>query len=212
MAGPLRGVRAPTFGLAEQTAGRRKASRLACVIGWAKARRPCRGAPVCAPVDESSMCAAGRHIGRPLQGVTEWFCFLVGLRLLVACSGRGMPRPYKNERSVTWRSDLFIDLTFTHIYTPTPGPGPQARCGKGVWSPEDQGDRCRVPRSFGPSGAGREQVKLLRRNQLDDHPTKGPRRCGGYTSSVGCADTFPSKGKATGVRYTSSGPSGHLPL
>jgi len=140
------------------------------------------------------------------------FGVLVGLRIMIACSGRGMPRPYKNERSVTWRSDLFIDLTFTHIYTPTPGPGPQARCGKGVWSPEDQGDRCRVPRSFGPSGAGREQVKLLRRNQLDDHPTKGPRRCGGYTSSVGCADTFPSKGKATGVRYTSSGPSGHLPL
>ena len=29
---------------------------------------PCRGAPVCAPVHESGMCAAGRHIGRPLQG------------------------------------------------------------------------------------------------------------------------------------------------
>ena len=80
-----------------------------------------------------------------------------------------------------------------------PGPGPQARCGKGVWSPEDQGDRCRVPRSFGPSGAGREQVKLLKRNQLDDLATKGTRRCGGYTSSDRLtAATFPSKGKATG--------------
>ena len=26
--------------------------------------------------------------------------------------GRGMPRPYKNERSVTWRSDLFILLLY----------------------------------------------------------------------------------------------------
>ena len=29
-----------------------------------------------------------------------------------SCSGRGMPRPYKNERSVTWRSDLFILLLY----------------------------------------------------------------------------------------------------
>ena len=29
---------------------------------------------------------------------------------------------------------------------------------------------------------------------------RGTRRCGGYTSSVGCADTFPSKGKAAEVR------------
>jgi len=45
---------------------------------------------------------------------------------------------------------------------------------------------------------------LLQSTQRDDLPTKGPRRCGGYTSSVGCADTFPSKGKATAVRHTSS--------
>ena len=31
--GPLRGGGAPVFGLAVQTAGRRRASRLACVIG-----------------------------------------------------------------------------------------------------------------------------------------------------------------------------------
>ena len=113
-----------------------------------------------------------------------------------------------------------------------PGPGPQARCGKGVWSPEDQGDRCRVPRSFGPSGAGREQRASLRRTQYDDQTTKGTRpaglhlirppaaatfpsrgrqgvtrRCGGYTSSVRLtAATFPSKGKAAEVRCTSSNP------
>jgi len=86
-------------------------------------------------------------------------CILVGLRVLIARSGRGMPRPYKNERSVTWRSDLLINLTYVNTFMRIPGPGPQARCGKGVWSPEDQGDRCRVPRSFGPSGAGREQDK-----------------------------------------------------
>jgi len=101
------------------------------------------------------------------------------------------------ERSVTWRSGLFIDVTFTNTNMRIPGPGPQARCGKGVWSPEDQGDRCRVPRSFGPSGAGGEQRQLLKRNQLDDH-TRGTRRCGGYTSSVGCADTFPSRGRQKG--------------
>ena len=89
----------------------------------------------------------------------------------------------------------------------TPGPGPQARCGKGVWSPEDQGDRCRVPRSFGPSGAGREQVKFLKRNQLDDHPTKETRRCGGYTSSDRLtAATFPSRGRQKGCAYPSSNP------
>ena len=37
---------------------------------------------------------------------------------------------------------------------------------------------------------------------------KGPRRCGGYTSSVGCADTFPSRGRQGGGHglraYTSS--------
>ena len=67
-----------------------------------------------------------------------------------------------------------VDIaTLSNTNMPTPGPGPQARCGKGVWSPEDQGDRCRVPRSFGPSGAGREQVKLLQSTQRDDLPTKG---------------------------------------
>ena len=131
-----------------------------------------------------------------------------------SCSGRGKPRPYKatrqvchlrreracpfrrtQERSVTWRSDLFIYVSFTNTNMPTPGPGPQARCGKGVWSPEDQGDRCRVPRSFGPSGAGREQVKLLKRIQQDDLPTKGDTACG-PTPHPALRATFPSKGKA----------------
>jgi len=127
-------------------------------------------------------------------GVTKLFCILVGLRMFGSCSGRGMPRPYKNERSVTWRSGLLILLAFMHTFSPIPGPGPQARCGKGEGSGEGLGDRCRVPRSSPPSGAGREQVKLLQSTQQDDHPTKrGTRRCGGYTSSVGCADTFPSR-------------------
>jgi len=163
------------------------------------------------------VCSGPTHRSAP-TGVAMLICVLVGLRVPVASSGRGKPRPYRgsivvlyfggvaivrfvqraghapplqNERSVTWRSDLLIDLTFTHKNMRIPGPGPQARCGKGVWSPEDQGDRCRVPRSFGPSGAGREQRKLLQSTQRDDPATKGPRRCGGYTSS---------------------GPSGHLPL
>ena len=132
----------------------------------------------------------------PLQ-VADVFGILMGLHMLVVCSGRGKPRPYKgtrqvchlcreracpfrhtNERSVTWRSDLFISVTYMNTFMRIPGPGPQARCGKGVWSPEDQGDRCRVPRSFGPSGAGREQVKLLKRIQQDDLPTKGDTACG----------------------------------
>jgi len=152
-------------------------------------RLPCRGAPVCAPVDESGMYAAGRHIGRPLQGCKVdlyfvWvanvccvrraghapplqrndFVFWRGCKCLVRAAVEASLDPTKvpddsriQERSVTWRSDLFIDLTFTNRNMRIPGPGPQARCGKGVWSPEDQGDRCRVPRSFGPSGAGREQ-------------------------------------------------------
>ena len=64
----------------------------------------------------------------PLQG-TDVFGISLGLRALNACSGRGKPRPYKatrqvchlrreracpfrrtQERSVTWRSDLFILL------------------------------------------------------------------------------------------------------
>ena len=125
---------------------------------------------------------------------------------------RACPFRRTQKRSVTWRSDLFIDLTFTHINPPIPGPGPQARCGKGVWSPEDQGDRCRVPRSFGPSGAGGEQRASLKRTQHDDQP-KGLRRCGGYTSSDRLtAATFPSRGRQWECGYTSSGPSGHLPL
>ena len=127
---------------------------------------------------------------------------MVGLRIMMARSGRGKPRPYvgtrhvghlrreracpfrrTQERSVTWRSDLFILVPFTNTNMPTPGPGPQARCGKGEGSGEGLGDRCRVPRSSPPSGAGREQVKLLQSTQRDDLPTKGPRRCGGYTSS-----------------------------
>jgi len=101
----------------------------------------------------------------PLQ-VADEFGILMGLHMLVVCSVEASLDPTKvpddprtQERSVIWRSGLFIDLSFTHINPPTPGPGPQARCGKGVWSPEDQGDRCRVPRSFGPSGAGGEQLK-----------------------------------------------------
>ena len=124
----------------------------------------------------------------------------------VRAAGGACPAPTKvpdnprtQERSVTWRSDLLIDLTFTHKNMPTPGPGPQARCGKGEGSGEGLGDRCRVPRSSPPSGAGREPLKFLRRNQLDDH-TKGPRRCGGYTSSVGFADTFPSRGRQRRTR------------
>ena len=159
---------------------------------------------MCAPVRESGMYAAG-HRSAPTGG-SKFFCILMGLRVLGSCSGRGMPRPYKatmptrtQERSVTWRSDLFIVVTFTHKNMPTPGPGPQARCGKGEGSGEGLGDRCRVPRSSPPSGAGREPLKFLRRNQLDDH-TKGPRRCGGYTSSVGFADTFPSRGRQRRTR------------
>ena len=114
---------APVFGLAVKTAARRRASRLACVIDERTHANLCRGAPVCAPVHESSMYAAGRHIGRPLQGLqtyfvfwrgcacrvraaggacpaptTEWFCILTGLRLFRSCSGRGKPRPYKGTR------------------------------------------------------------------------------------------------------------------
>ena len=75
---PLRGRVFRCLFLHHQTAGRRRASRLAFVIGGRGKPRPykgaghvwwpCRGAPVCAPVRESSMYAAGRHIGRPLQG------------------------------------------------------------------------------------------------------------------------------------------------
>jgi len=35
-----------------------------------------------------------------------------------------MPRPYKNERSVTWRSGLFIDLTYYENKYAYPGSGP----------------------------------------------------------------------------------------
>ena len=117
-----------------------------------------------------------------------------------SCSGRGMPRPYKNERSVTWRSGLLIDLTFTHKNMPTPGPGPQARCGKGEGSGEGLGDRCRVPRSSPPSGAGGEQVKLLQSTQRDDLPTKGEHAAAAATPHPALRATFPSKGKAKGAK------------
>ena len=136
----------------------------------------------------------------------------------------GHAPPLQNERSVTWRSDLFIYVSFTNTNMRTPGPGPQARCGKGVWSPEDQGDRCRVPRSFGPSGAGGEPLKLLQSTQRDDLPTKGTRPAGlhlirpfGPPSPLGegskqllsditweRGQPFPSKGKAKRVRYSCS--------
>ena len=80
-----------------------------------------------------------------------------GVAIVSFVQRAGHAPPLQNERSVTWRSDFFMIATFMNTNMPIPGPGSQARCGKGVWSPEDQGDRCRVPRSFGPSGAGREQ-------------------------------------------------------
>ena len=154
--------------------------------------------------------AAGRHIGRPLQGykvdlyfdgvaivgfvqrawhasplqrngfVFWWSCeCFVRAAVEASLDPTKVPdNPRTQERSVTWCSGLFISVTYMNTFMPTPGPGPQARCGKGVWSPEDQGDRCRVPRSFGPSGAGREQVKWLKRNQQDDPATKGTRPAG----------------------------------
>ena len=139
---------------------------------------------------------------------------------MMARSGRGKPRPYKatrhvchlrreracpfrrtQERSVTWRSDLFIYVPFTNTNMRIPGPGPQARCGKGEGSGEGLGDRCRVPRSSPPSGAGREQRWLLKRTQNDDH-AKGPRPAGLHLIRPPSAATFPSKGKAAEVRLS----------
>jgi len=100
---------------------------------------PCRGAPVCAPVRGSNMLQRADTSVGPYRGAML-ICILAGLRIMIACSGRGMPRPYKatmptrtQERSVTWRSDLFMIATFTNTNMHIPGPGPQARCGKGVW-------------------------------------------------------------------------------
>ena len=59
------------------------------------------------------------------------FCILVGLRMLIACSGRGMPRPYKGtrrfphtrkERHMALR---LVDICFFYEYKYAyPGSGP----------------------------------------------------------------------------------------
>ena len=58
-------------------------------------RLPCRGAPVCAPVHESSMYAAGRHIGRPLQGLQTYFVFWWGCECFVRAAVEASLDPTK---------------------------------------------------------------------------------------------------------------------
>ena len=113
-----------------------------CVRPWAKAACTQR---------------ADTSVG-PYRGSKVDLCF-GGVAGVWFVQRAGHAPPLQNERSVTWRSDLFILVTFTHKNMRIPGPGPQARCGKGEGSGEGLGDRCRVPRSFGPSGAGREPLK-----------------------------------------------------
>jgi len=176
------------------------------------------GAHLCVRPWAEAACAqrADTSVG-PYRG-SKGFLYFGGVAIVWFVQRAGHAPPLQNERSVTWRSGLLIDVPFTNTNMRIPGPGPQARCGKGVWSPEDQGDRCRVPRSFGPSGAGREQVKLLQSTQRDDLPTKGTRRCGGYTSSDRLtAATFPSRGRQGGTRPAGlhlirPPDGGHLPL
>ena len=196
-----------------QTAGRRRASRLACVIGKHN-HADLVGAHLCVrPCMQAACCSGPTHRSAP-PGVAKAFYILVGLRMSVTCSGRGKPRPYKGtrqvchlrreracpfrrtqKRSVTWRSDLLINLTYVNTFMPTPGPGPQARCGKGEGSGEGLGDRCRVPRSSPPSGAGREQRQLLQSTQRDDHPTKGEHAAAAATPHPALRATFPSRGR-----------------
>ena len=65
---------------------------------------------MCAPVHESGMCAAGRHIGRPPTGVAMLICILAGLRMSGSCSGRGMPRPYRGQMCLVfwWGCDCQV--------------------------------------------------------------------------------------------------------
>ena len=138
-----------------------------CIVGAHLCVRPCTKAACVQRADTS--------VG-PYRG-NKRFLYFDGVANVKFVQRAGHAPPLQNERSVTWRSGLLICVPFTKTNMRTPGPGPQARCGKGVWSPEDQGDRCRVPRSFGPSGAGGEQRTLLKRNQQDDH-TKRTRPAG----------------------------------
>ena len=171
------------------------------------------------------MCSGPTHRSAP-TGVAKTFCVLVGLRLFRSCSGRGMPRPYKGtrqvchlrreracpfrrtqERSVTWRSGLFILVPFTKTNMRIPGPGPQARCGKGEGSGEGLGDRCRVPRSSPPSGAGGEQRASLKRTQQDDHPTKREHAAAAATPHPSAAPTpSPPRGRQRRCASPSSNP------
>ena len=140
--------------------------RLACMIGGRGKPRPYKdagqsgglvGAHLCVRPCTEVACVqrADTSVG-PYRG-SNVDLYFDGVAIVWFAQRAGHAPPLQNERSVTWRSGLFIFVTLTNTNMRIPGPGPQARCGKGVWSPEDQGDRCRVPRSFGPSGAGREQ-------------------------------------------------------
>ena len=56
---------------------------------------PCRGAPVCAPVQGSGLGAAGRHIGRPLQGRQRRFIFWWGCECLLRAAVEASLDPTK---------------------------------------------------------------------------------------------------------------------
>jgi len=178
--------------------------RLAFVIGGDSHGGPV-GAHLCVRPCTKAACAqrADTSVG-PYRGSKVVLCFGgVADGGFVQRAGHAPPLqsnhadPHtRKERHMALR--LVCIATFTKTNMPTPGPGPQARCGKGVWSPEDQGDRCRVPRSFGPSGAGGEKVELLKRIQQDDHPTKGEHAAAAATPHPSAAPTPSPLGEGKG--------------
>jgi len=180
-------------GLAGQTAPPRRVSGLACVLGG-RTHTNLVGAHLCVrPWTEVACCNGPTHRSAP-TGVAKAFCILVGLRVLIVCSGRGMPRPYKNERSVTWRSDLFILLLYRiqicvfRVRARRPGAGRgygvQRIRGTGAGSPD--------PLAL----AERAENNASCSKEINWMITQGDHAAAAATPHPALRATFPSKGKA----------------
>ena len=134
------------------------------------------------------MRTAGRLIGRPLQGGTEWFCISVGLRWGVARRGRGMPRPYKTKGASHGAPTCLYELLLrTKICLP----------------------RVRARRPGAGRGYGVQRIRGTGAGSPD--PLALAERAENHSSCCKALNGMIPQLRGHGLRaYTSSGPSGHL--